>query len=132
MNDIKGKNIRVHIQTTSSVVTEYVYQIDGTDLSKRMESSDEDECQEARSIKRTLDSLAKGDNLSESEMIRLNDFCLNNAKMIDHYHSSEDNVEILDSYLDDDDIMDSYLDYYHSSEDDDDIMDSYLYMGRIM
>ena len=112
MDDITGKNIRVHIQETASVVTEYVYEIDGTELSKRMESSDEDVSQEAREIKMTLDSLTKGDRLSESEMLQLNNFCLDNAKMIDNYQSDADDVEIVDSYLER-----GWLDYQQLKEE---------------
>ncbi len=100
MEDIKGKNIRVHIQETASVVTEYVYEIDGTELAEKMSSSDEDISEEAKDIKEVLDSLSSGSNLSESEMLRLNNFCLDNAKLIDHYQSDADDVEIVDSYLD--------------------------------
>lgn len=100
MEDIKGKNIRVHIQETASVVTEYVYEIDRTELVEKMSSSDEDISEEAKDIKEVLDSLSSGSNLSESEMLRLNNFCLNNAKLIDHYQSDADDVEIVDSYLD--------------------------------
>ena len=100
MEDIKGKNIRVHIQEIASVVTEYVYEIDGTELAEKMSSSDEDVSEEAKDIKEVLDSLSSGSNLSESEMLRLNNFCLDNAKLIDHYQSDADDVEIVDSYLD--------------------------------
>lgn len=100
MEDIKGKNIRVHIQETASVVTEYVYEIDGTELAEKMSSSDEDISEEAKDIKEVLDSLSSGSNLSESEMLRLNNFCLDNAKLIDYYQSDADDVEIVDSYLD--------------------------------
>lgn len=100
MEDIKGKNIRVHIQETASVVTEYVYEIDGTELAEKMSSSDEDVSEEAKDIKEVLDSLSSGSNLSESEMLRLNNFCLDNAKLIDHYQSDANDVEIVDSYLD--------------------------------
>lgn len=100
MNDITGKNIRVHIQETASVVTEYIYEIDGTELAEKMSSSDEDISEEAKDIKEVLDSLSSGSNLSESEMLRLNNFCLDNAKLIDHYQSDADDVEIVDSYLD--------------------------------
>lgn len=100
MEDIKGKNIRVHIQETASVVTEYIYEIDGTELAEKMSSSDEDISEEAKDIKEVLDSLSSGSNLSENEMLRLNNFCLDNAKLIDHYQSDADDVEIVDSYLD--------------------------------
>lgn len=100
MNDITGKNIRVHIQETASVVTEYIYEIDGTELAEKMSSSDEDISEEAKDIKEVLDSLSSGSNLSESEMLRLSNFCLDNAKLIDHYQSDADDVEIVDSYLD--------------------------------
>lgn len=112
MNDITGKNIRVHIQETASVVTEYVYEIDGTELTEKMNSSDEDVSQEAREIKMTLDSLTKGDRLSESEMLQLNNFCLDNAKMIDNYQSDADDVEIVDSYLER-----GWLDYQQLKEE---------------
>lgn len=100
MEDIKGKNIRVHIHETASVVTEYIYEIDGTELAEKMSSSDEDISEEAKDIKEVLDSLSSGSNLSENEMLRLNNFCLDNAKLIDHYQSDTDDVEIVDSYLD--------------------------------